>query len=65
MKQKLCLMTTLILLSCGISHAKELVSNEVLIGEMQSVALDFMETLGKSLKTAMSSDGPEAAIQVC
>ena len=65
MKQKLCLMTTLIFLSCGICHAKESVSNEVLIGQMQSVAIDFMETLGKSLKTAMSSDGPEAAIQVC
>ncbi|MDA0237699.1 MAG: DUF3365 domain-containing protein [Proteobacteria bacterium] len=59
-------MTTLILLlNCGLSHAKEPISNEALIGSMQSIAIEFMESLGKSLKTAMSSHGPEAAIQVC
>ncbi len=66
MKQKLCLMTVLILLfNSGISHTKEPISNEVLIGNMQSAALKFMKSLGKTLQTAMSTNGPEAAIQVC
>ena len=65
MKKTLVIFTLTTAFFSGVCHAERSQTDEQLINEMRATSSKLIKTLGKTLKSTIQQEGPEAAIRVC